>query len=67
MSEVNKVTLTEKEFCDQVGLSRITVWRLRKAGKLSYLQIGGAVKYTSRHVEEFLQAHERPAVGKDNK
>ncbi|MFN7931086.1 MAG: helix-turn-helix domain-containing protein [Blastocatellia bacterium] len=52
---------SEKEFCRRVGLSRVSVWRLRKAGKISYLQIGGSVKYTMRHVEEFLQAHERAA------
>lgn len=52
---------SEKEFCRRVGLSRVSVWRLRKAGKISYLQIGGSVKYTMRHVEEFLLAHERPA------
>lgn len=64
MSEVNKLTFSEKEFCEQVGLSRISVWRLRKAGKISYLQIGGSVKYTTRHVEEFIRSHERQASKK---
>lgn len=59
---MNEMTFSEKEFCRRVGLSRVSVWRLRKAGKVSYLQIGGSVKYTMRHVEEFLLAHERPAI-----
>jgi predicted DNA-binding transcriptional regulator AlpA len=63
MSEVHKI-LNEKEFCEQIGLSRISVWRLRKAGKISYLQIGGSVKYTMRHVEEFIRLHERQAMRK---
>ena len=62
MSEPNpKVTLTEKEFCQAVGISRVTCWRLREAGKLTYLRIGGKIKYTPRIVEEFLASCERPA------
>ncbi|MEP7338015.1 MAG: helix-turn-helix domain-containing protein [Acidobacteriota bacterium] len=55
-----KATMSEKEFCQQVGLSRVSIWRLRKAGKLAYIRVGGKVLYTPRHVEEFLAAHERP-------
>lgn len=60
MSLSNKrVTLTEKEFCPRVGISRVTAWRLRNAGKLSFCRIGGKIMYLERHVEEFLKNNER--------
>jgi predicted site-specific integrase-resolvase len=60
MSETtSKVTMTEREFCEAVGISRVTCWRLRESGKLAYLRIGGKIKYTPRIVEEFLASCER--------
>lgn len=63
MNEVNqnKATLTEREFCAQVGISRTTAWRLREAGKLAHCRIGNKVFYLHRHIDEFLSAHEHPA------
>lgn len=59
------VTLTEEEFCHRVGISRVTCWRLREAGKLAYLRIGSKIKYTPQIVEEFLNSCEQ--VGKKSK
>jgi excisionase family DNA binding protein len=53
-SESGKATLTEKEFCERVGISRMTAYRLREAGKLSYCRVGDKVLYLPRHVDEFL-------------
>lgn len=62
MNETNqKVTLTEKEFCRAVGISRVTAYRLREKGKLPFCRVGGKVLYLTRHIDEFLSAHERPA------
>lgn len=61
MSEIVKATISEREFCQAVGISRVTCWRLREAGKLAYLRVAGKVRYAPRHVEEFLTACERPA------
>jgi hypothetical protein len=54
-----KATLTEQEFCEKVGISRTTAWRMREAGKLSYCRIGDKVVYLPRHVDEFLTSCER--------
>lgn len=54
-----KATLTEQEFCEKVGISRTTAWRMREAGKLPYCRIGDKVVYLPRHVEEFLTSCER--------
>jgi excisionase family DNA binding protein len=61
MSErtTNKATLTEQEFCEQVGISRTTAWRMRNAGKLPHCRIGDKVVYLPRHVDEFLSNCER--------
>jgi len=63
MSEAasNKVTLTEEEFCQRVGISRTTAWRMREKGKLPYCRVGDKVLYLPRHVDEFLSNCERQA------
>lgn len=57
----SKATLTEREFCDRVGISRMTAYRLREAGKLSYCQVGDRVLYLPKHVDEFLTSVEKRA------
>jgi predicted DNA-binding transcriptional regulator AlpA len=60
MSEAMKATLNEREFCEAVGISRVTAWRERKAGRLPFCRIAGnKVAYLPRHVDEFLRACER--------
>lgn len=54
-----RVTLTEEEFCKQVGISRTTAWRMRNAGKLPYCRVGDRVLYLQRHVNDFLTNCER--------
>jgi len=59
MSEMNqRATMTEKEFCERVGISRVTAYRLREAGKLPHIRIGRKVGYLPKHVDEFFEAHE---------
>jgi len=59
-----RITLTEKEICKRLGISRITAYRLRNAGKLSHCRIGNQVVYLERHLEEFLNASEHKAQDK---
>jgi predicted site-specific integrase-resolvase len=54
-----KLTLTEKEFCDRVGICRLTAMRMRQSGKLPYCRIGNKILYLPRHVEEFFANCER--------
>jgi excisionase family DNA binding protein len=50
----NRLTLTEKEFCERVGISRMTAFRMREAGLLPYCRIGTRVLYTEAHIAQFL-------------
>ena len=65
MSEIleNRATMTEREFCKTVGISRVTAWRLREKNVLPHCRVGNRILYLQRHVEEFLTAHEHPAKG----
>jgi putative molybdopterin biosynthesis protein len=60
---IEKITLTEEEFAERVGVSRITIWRLRREGKVAHYKIGTRVLYSEMHVSEFLSKHERAARG----
>jgi predicted DNA-binding transcriptional regulator AlpA len=57
---ISKTTINEREFCQAVGISRVTAWRLRMAGKLPHCRVGTRVLYLPRHLEEFLASCERP-------
>lgn len=56
---MSKATLTELEFCQAVGIHRVTAYRLRKQGKLPHCRIGSKVMYLPRHIDEFMQLHEQ--------
>ncbi len=53
--------ITEKEFLDLTGLSRMTAKRHRDAKRLGFYKIGSRVMYAPHHVEAFLARHERRA------
>lgn len=55
---INPATLTEAEFCQAVGISRVTAWTLRSQKKLSYCKVGTRIFYLPRHVDEFLAQQE---------
>jgi predicted site-specific integrase-resolvase len=62
---MEKATLTEREFCEAVGIHRVTAFRLRRQGKLPHCKIGSKIVYLPRHIEEFLRLHEqRPEENK---
>jgi hypothetical protein len=63
---VEKETMTEQEFCDRVGICRMTAFRLREAGKLPHCKIGRRILYLPRHVYEFLDTCERPGIESRN-
>jgi len=58
MSE-QQVTMTEAEFAKAVGVSRVTLWRMRQKGELPHYRLGKRILYGQQHVSEFLKAHER--------
>lgn len=58
-STLDKLTFTEAEFCRIVGISRTTAWNLRCRGKLPFCRVGSKILYTPKHIEQFLDNHER--------
>jgi excisionase family DNA binding protein len=60
---IEKITLTEEEFAERVGVSKITIWRLRRAGRVAHYKIGTRILYSDMHVSEFLSRYERPVRG----
>jgi excisionase family DNA binding protein len=61
-----RATMTEAEFAKAVGVSRVTLWRLRQKGQLPHYKLGRRILYGQRHVEEFLRAHECQLERKEN-
>jgi excisionase family DNA binding protein len=51
-------TMTEADFAKAVGVSRVTLWRMRQRGQLPHYKLGRRILYGQRHVEEFSRAHE---------
>jgi response regulator of citrate/malate metabolism len=54
-----RATLSEAEFAKAVGLSRVTIWRLRIKGLVPHYQIGTRILYGPQHIEQFLLLHEK--------
>jgi hypothetical protein len=54
-----KATMSEAEFAKAVGLSRVTIWRLRLKGVVPHYKIGTRILYAQEHIELFLKAHEK--------
>ena len=45
-TQEQRITLTEKDVAQMLGVSDRTVWQLRKDGKIRCIKIGASVKYT---------------------
>lgn len=56
--ELATITFSEAEVAERLGISRITAWRLRRAGKISYYLIGRSIRYGERHIAEYLASCE---------
>ena len=62
----NESLLSEKQAAAKLGISRITLLRLRQAGRVRFFRIGARVLFSSEHLHEFLSSVERngPRKGK---
>lgn len=56
--ELTIITISEGELAKRLGISRITAWRLRRDGKLSYYRVGRSIRYGERHIVEYLASCE---------
>jgi hypothetical protein len=59
MADTSKNNRSEKAAAEELGISRLTLWRARKAGDLGFLRIGRRVLYTDQHLREFERRNER--------
>jgi excisionase family DNA binding protein len=57
----SRETMTEGEFAKAVGVSRVTLWRLRAKGLVPHYKIGTRILYSKQHIEQFLKSHEQGA------
>lgn len=53
--------MSEVEAARRCGVSRITLLRMRKAGKIGFYRIGTRVLFSEAHIVEFLNRVERKA------
>lgn len=55
--------LTEDEAAKILKQSKVNLWRERKAGRISYKQIGRrGIRYTPADLAEYLERQARPAT-----
>jgi excisionase family DNA binding protein len=52
-------TLTESEAARMLGVSKITLQRLRNRGEISHFRIGARVLYSPEHLKDYLADVER--------
>lgn len=50
-----RLAYTERELCAAIGVSKVTMWRLRKAGLIRAVEGLGIVLYARSEVERFLE------------
>jgi excisionase family DNA binding protein len=53
--------LTEKQLEEQLSVSRTTIWRWRRQGKLNCYKLGTKVAFSLAHVKELLEKCEQRA------
>ena len=54
-SGVIEKPITTAELCEFLGITEPTVIRLRKRGKIPFLQIGGSIRYNKSNVVQALE------------
>ena len=58
-SEVSDRLLTDRDVCALTGFDRVTLYRLRNAGRIGFYKFGKVIRYSTEHIREFLEQHER--------
>jgi hypothetical protein len=56
---INEARYTEKEVERILGLTRVTLWRLRRDGLLGYYKLGGKLLFGQTHINAFLAKSNR--------
>jgi excisionase family DNA binding protein len=66
IAEQRKPTISwpEDEAADILGVSKVTIQRLRREGKIGYTAVAGRARYTRKNLEDYLERNAmRAAVG----
>lgn len=61
MAENIDSLMTEAEISKITGLDRVTLYRLRQAGKIGFFKFGKVIRYSQEHIQNFMKSNERPA------
>jgi excisionase family DNA binding protein len=54
--------LTENEVAELIGITRVTIWKHRRAGRLRFLKVGRVIRYRPEDVAAFLDASQGQAA-----
>ncbi len=54
-----RLTYTVKEACGIIGISRTTLWRAIRKGRLGCYRVGRRVLLSEEHMTGFLKLHEK--------
>ena len=54
---------TDKEASEYLRISQVTLWRLRKAGKISFRRAASKIIYMQEDLDDYLQRTKREAFG----
>ena len=52
---------TEREACDYLRVSSVTLWRERKRGKISFRRVASKIIYLQEDLENYLNRNKREA------
>ena len=55
LKKLKDLTLTVDQVCDVIGVSRVTLWKWEKQGKLIPVRLGKFVKYRKEDIEQILK------------
>ena len=61
-----KQIYTDKEASDYLRISQVTLWRERKAGKITFRRVASKIVYLKEDLENYLNRNKREAFGVQN-
>ncbi|WP_448098140.1 helix-turn-helix domain-containing protein [Luteibacter yeojuensis] len=53
---------SEAEAAEYLGITELTLYRWRKAGKIACMMVGKSPRYSEQHILDYLKAREIPAA-----
>ncbi len=59
MRNIDKKLLTIKEVCEYLNVSKPTIYRLIKEGKLKPIKIGRATRFDKEDIDKFIEEQKR--------